>query len=509
MINYSLEPQTKKVDALVIPFFEDKKPDAIANQLDQVFEGLMNQVVKLEDFQGKKGESVLLYTQDEITPRVFLIGLGKEKSLTVRDWKQAVGTAVIALQGKKLEKISIVIPKQLIKSFDFNTKKLGYETVLAIEIANYSFDTYKQKDGHIKPFTDIMFAGDFDTTEKKSLQKGIEEGKQTSEGVILTRMLGNTPPSIMTPALIAKNAKDLAKVNNKIKVKVFEKADMEKMGMGCLLGVAKGSVLDPKFIVIEYNNTTKKTKPTVLVGKGVTFDTGGLSLKPGEFMTDMKFDMLGAATVLGIIKASANLELKNHIVGIIPSCENAVSGEAYRPDDILTAMNGRTIEVKNTDAEGRLILADALSYVAKHYKDAKEVIDFATLTGACIVALGNERSGLFSPEENIVNKLTISANNSGEQIWRLPIGSEYSEAIKSLVADVKNIGGVGGPRYAGASTAAAFLQYFTLDHESGEPAYPWAHIDLSSAYYNGAGHPWVRHGANGFGVQTLIEYIRS
>jgi len=509
MINYSLEPQAKKVDALVIPFFEDIKPDVIANQLNQVFEGLVNQVVELEDFQGKKGQSALLYTQVEFTPRVFLVGLGKEKSLTVRDWKQAIGTATIAMQEKKSESISIVIPKQLIKSFDFNIKKLGYETVLAIEIANYSFDTYKDKEAHVKPLKDVMFVGDFETTEKKLFQKGAEEGKQTAQGVNLARMLGNTPPSIMTPALIAKNAKEIAKENNKTKVTVFEKADMEKMGMGCLLGVAKGSVLDPKFIVIEYNNTTKKTKPTVLVGKGVTFDTGGLSLKPGEFMTDMKFDMLGAATVLGIMKAATNLGLKNHIVGIIPSCENAVSGEAYRPDDILTAMNGKTVEVKNTDAEGRLILADALSYVAKHYKDAKEVIDFATLTGACIVALGNERSGLFSPEENIVNKLTISAKNSGEQLWHLPIGSEYSEAVKSLTADIKNVGGVGGPRYAGASTAAAFLQYFTLDHKSGEAIYPWAHIDLSCSYYNGAGHPWIRHGANGFGVQTLIGYIRS
>lgn len=214
-------------------------------------------------------------------------------------------------------------------------------------------------------------------------------------------------------------------------------------------------------------------------------------------MNDMKFDMLGAATVLGIIKAASGLNLSVNLVGLIPACENMPSGSSYRPDDILTAYNGKTVEIIHTDAEGRLILADALAFASK-YKP-KEVIDFATLTGACLVALGNERSGLFGNDEKIIAKLEQSAGAVGEQLWHLPLGEEYSEAMKSEVADIKNLGGAGGAGFGGASTAAAFLQFFT--------DYPWAHIDLSSSYYGGKGKSWIRGGANGFGVETIVEYL--
>lgn len=274
---------------------------------------------------------------------------------------------------------------------------------------------------------------------------------------------------------------------------------MKKLGMGCLLAVASGSQEEPKFIIVEYLAGKKNAAPTVLVGKGITFDSGGLSLKPGDFMIDMKYDMLGGATVLGVLCAAAALKLKKNIIGLIPTCENMPSGSAYRPDDILTAMNGKTVLVENTDAEGRLILADALCYASK-YKP-KEVIDFATLTGACMVALGNERSGLFTQSEEIAEGLDESARHVGEQLWRLPLGEEYSEAVKAEVADLKNTGGVGHPRFAGASTAAAFLEYFT--------DYPWAHIDLASSYWGPKGKSYIRGGANGFGVQMMVEYLRN
>jgi leucyl aminopeptidase len=219
-------------------------------------------------------------------------------------------------------------------------------------------------------------------------------------------------------------------------------------------------------------------------------------------MRDMKFDMLGAATVLGVVKAAASLQLKKNIVGLLPACENMPGKEAYRPDDILTAMNGKTVLVENTDAEGRLILADALCYAARY--NPKEVIDFATLTGACMVAIGTERSGLFSQNEKIVEKLQASSETVGEQLWRLPLGEEYSEAMKCEVADIKNIG---GSRYGGASTAAAFLEFFTHDAKSGKPNYPWAHIDLSSCYLGSKGKPFMRGGATGFGVETMVEYL--
>jgi len=303
----------------------------------------------------------------------------------------------------------------------------------------------------------------------------------------------------MTPTLLAKEALKLSKENPKIKVKILSRPEMKKLNMGCLLGVSQGSVEEPKFIILEYYGAGKTKQPTVLAGKGITFDSGGLGIKPGNYMTDMKFDMLGAATVFGIIKAAAGLKLKKNIVGLVPSCENMPSGSSYRPDDILTAHNGKSVEIIHTDAEGRLILADALSYAVK-YKP-KEVIDFATLTGACMVALGSERSGVFGTSEKIINRLENKAKEVGEQLWHLPLGEEYSEAMKSEVADIKNLGGVNSqPGHGGASTAAAFLQFFT--------DYPWAHIDLSCSHYSGKGKPWIRGGANGFGVQTIIEYLK-
>ncbi|PIR77050.1 MAG: leucyl aminopeptidase [Candidatus Magasanikbacteria bacterium CG10_big_fil_rev_8_21_14_0_10_38_6] len=412
----------------------------------------------------------------------------------------------MALQGKKAAACSLLIPQVVVHSF--GVKKVATEIGIAMEMAQYSFDTFKEEAAKVSALMHVHIICSLDAKQKKVWEQGMEEGQHIASGVLFTRELGNTPPSVMTPALLAKKAVELAKGNSAFTTTVFDEAQMKKLGMGCLLGVAQGSVLEPKFIVMEYKGTEKKVKPTVLVGKGITFDTGGLSIKPGNYMTDMKFDMLGAGTVLGIMKAVMQLGLKKHIVGIVPTCENAVSGEAYRPDDILTAMNGKTVEVQNTDAEGRLILADALSYVVKEYAHAKEVIDFATLTGACVVALGNERSGLFSPDDGLAQKLYDHAQAVGEHLWRLPVGEEYSDAIKSLVADVKNVGGVGGDRYAGASTAAAFLQYFTKDHESGETPFPWAHIDLSCSYYSGKGQAWIRHGANGFGVQAIVDYLR-
>jgi len=351
--------------------------------------------------------------------------------------------------------------------------------------------------------------------QKKQVQNGIKEGQVVAGAVNMARHLGNINPSIMTPTLLAKEASALGNGKSGIVVHVLGKSDIKKLGMGCLLGVASGSLEEPKFIILEYNGIPrhardkqkKSEKPTVLVGKGITFDSGGLSLKPGNYMNDMKFDMLGAATVLGTIQAAAGLQLKKHIVGLIPTCENMPSGSSYRPDDILVAMNGKSVLVENTDAEGRLILADALSYATMKYTP-KEVIDFATLTGACLVAIGNERSGLFGTSDTLIKKLIASAETVGEQLWYLPIGEEFTEAMMCEVADIKNIGGVGNPRNGGASTAAAFLQFFT-QNETGETPYPWAHIDLSCSYYGGTGKAYIRGGANGFGVETMVAYLQS
>jgi len=506
MPKYAFAQGDETMDALLVPVFQDKNVETLVKDLNAIHGGLFEAVKDLKDFEGKPKQMSLLYTNDAATPRVFLIGLGKEKTLSVRLWKQVIGSGVIGAQGKKGTKVGIVLPQRVVKKF--GGKKLGQETAIAAETAQYAFDRHKsKKDSHVKSLKNVWFSGDLTSAQRSRVLDGVKRGSVIVESVNVVRELGNTPPTVMTPQYLSKEARALAKQFAKITTTVHGRADMKKFGMGCLLGVSSGSQHEPQFIVLNYKGGKVKEDPTVLIGKGITFDSGGLSLKPENYMKDMKFDMLGAATVLATVKAAAGLKLKKNIIGLIPTCENMPGGESYRPDDILTAMNGRSVLIENTDAEGRLILSDALSYAGIKLKP-KEVIDFATLTGACMVAVGTERSGLFSPEQKMIDKLSKAGEEVGEQLWHLPLGEEYSEAMKCEIADIKNLGGVGGSRgYGSASTAAAFLQFFTLDPKTDEPLYKWAHIDLSSSYYGGKGKPWIRGGANGFGVQMMIEYL--
>jgi leucyl aminopeptidase len=497
MSQYVLRQQIEQTDGLILPLCEGELSASGVGDFVGEYVDLVQAVSETNDFEEKKGQVSVLYTGEKKLPRVVLVGLGKQEEMSVRKWKQALGTAVLALQQKKARQISLVIPTHIIDLL--GQKKAAYETVLACELSQYCYDDHRAKDMRTVVINTVDILVRVKPAEKKEWEQGVAEALAVSAAVNMTRQLGNTPPSHMTPTALAKEARALQTIISKsLHVKILEKKDMEKLGMGCLLAVASGSTEAPKFIIVEYLGGKKKAAPTVLVGKGITFDSGGLSIKSGDFMVDMKYDMLGGATVLGILRAAAALKLKKNIIGLIPACENMPSGSAYRPDDILTAMNGKTVLVENTDAEGRLILADALCY-ASRYKP-KEVIDFATLTGACVVALGNERSGLFTQSDELADGLDEAARAAGEQLWRLPLGEEYTEAIKADVADLKNMGGVGGSRYAGASTAAAFLEYFTN--------YPWAHIDLSSSYWGPKGKSYIRGGANGFGVQMMVEYLK-
>lgn len=503
-MKFSFTKEVDKTACLVLPLFEDKGLDAFSKQIDKAHGGLLSALLDSKDFEGKRLQMSGVYTVDSNIPRIMVIGLGKQKELSLRGWKQAVGAAVTAMQGKKVQSFVMAMPTPVLKKL--KPKKAGYESVVAAELANYAYDAHRMEDAKVKPIKSLDFVGGFDAKTLRELKKGMEEGQIVAECTNLTRRLGNVPPSIMTPTLLSQEAKKAAKGVANMSVEVWSKAKIEKMGMGCFLGVAQGSVLEPKFIIMEYSGAAKSQKPTVFVGKGITFDSGGLSLKPDPYMNDMKFDMLGAATAIGSIVAAAKLKVKKNIVALIPTCENMPSGASYRPDDVLIAMNGQSVLIENTDAEGRLIMSDALCYA--HTYDPKEVIDFATLTGACVVALGNERSGLFSPVDSIVKKLLKSATVAGEYLWHLPLGEEYSEAMKCEIADISNTGkGVGGRRYGGASTAAAFLQYFTT-HPETKKTYPWAHIDLASSY-SGTKKPYLRSGANGFGVQTMVEYLRT
>lgn len=500
MTKYSISNELTKSDVLILPLFKDKGLDSFVKTIDKKFSGIISRATLQKDFEGKKMQTVWLFTNEKNTPRILLIGLGKEKELNIEIWKQVLGGAVAIAQNKKLTKLSLALSAGLKK---FGDKKAVSEAVVAAEVASYAYDDFKtDKEEKITHLQSLVFIGDFDNRQKTNLNKGLIEGQIIGSNVNFARHLGNIPPTIMTPALLAKEAVGIAKkYPKKVKAKILNRGEMQKLGMGCVLAVARGSKLEPKFIILEYFGAGKKQKSTVLVGKGVTYDSGGISLKPGDYLIDMKFDMLGAATVLAAFKTAVELGLKKNLVVLIPAVENMPGGDAFRPDDILIAMNGKTVEIKNTDAEGRLILADALCFADK-YKP-KEVIDAATLTGACMAALGGERSGIFSPEDNLAEKVYQAGQAVGEKLWRLPLGPEYSEAVKSQVADIKNTGGVGGERYGGASTGAAFLQFFT--------SYPWLHIDLASALFSttASGKPWIRPGANGFGVQTLVEYLKS
>lgn len=498
-MKYSFDSELASgADVLIVPMVADKKDKEVGDVLSPSLQELATAAERVKDFEGKSAQLCWLYTKDVELPRVLLVGLGSTKDLTMRRFKHALGAAVIASQGKKAERLALYLPSFVAEVF--SAKMSGRATAIAIETASYSYDTHKSDvEARVKPVKEVQVIHTLRSGDKQQLEKGFEEGAIIGDSISWARDLGNTPPTAMTPTLLANEAKKVAKLSPNLSAKILSKSEIEKLKMGCLLGVSRGSEEEPKFIIVEYWGAGKKHKPTVLVGKGITFDSGGISLKPWEMLIDMKFDMLGGATALGIVRSLALLGIKKNVVVLIPACENMPGGTAYRPDDILVAMNGKTVEIGNTDAEGRLVLADGLCY-AKRY-EPKEVIDLATLTGACMVALGNERSGVFTNEEVMAEKLLTSAETTGEQLWRLPLGEEFSEAIKSDVADIKNIGGVGRPMYGGASTGAAFLQFFA-------DGFNWAHIDLSCSHYGGKGKPWIRGGANGWGVETMVEYLR-
>lgn len=448
-----------------------------------------------EDFDAKFGKTQLLYTDPgNGAARVLLLGLGERKQFTLVRLQRAFGIATIAAQQKKLSVFGVMMHEAFFKKC--TPMVLGEHVARAILSAAYSFDSYKSnEDRHVTPIEAVTLL-QVPAIRRAALEKGLVSGTAIAKAITLVRTLGNTPPMTMTPTKLAEAAMDVAAEFPKtVRCEVFERSQMIEMGMGGLLGVAQGSIEPPKFIVLEYNNASKHAAPIVLVGKGITFDSGGISIKPADKMDEMKFDMLGGATVIGTLWAVAALQLRVHVVGLVPATENLPGGSAYRPGDILRTMSGKTIEVLNTDAEGRIILADALSYAAQ--LKPRMCVDLATLTGACVVALGTERAGLFSPDTKVANALLAAAEHTGDQVWRMPLGEEYSDAIVSEVADVKNTGG----RDGGASTAAAFLAEFV--------SYPWAHLDIAGTGWNMKPKPWLRAGATGHGVHLLVEFLRS
>ncbi|MDZ4746103.1 MAG: leucyl aminopeptidase [bacterium] len=479
-----------KADALVIFMQQDEKPFASAARKLGAEIPLLKPLFKAKDFVGKKSSTTLAYTGGAVgSARVILAGLGNASDITLETIRRAAASAAKRAGQSHANHIALELPT--IEGFE--VEAVAQAIAEGASLSQYKYDKFKTigdttANGLVKKFT--IFSTD------KTLGKQIEAGVSTAGsligGVVLARDLANAANNEVYPEVLGQRAADAGKKAG-FKVTILDKKKIESLRMGGLLGVNSGSVRPPVFIVMEYNGGPKNEAPIVLVGKGITFDTGGISIKPAAGMSDMKSDMHGAATVIGAMYSIASLGLKRNVVALVPSTENMPSGTAMVPGDILTFMNGKTAEIDNTDAEGRLILADALCY-ADRYKPLT-VIDVATLTGACVVALGTVTTGMMGTDANTMNRLRDSAKNTNEYVCELPLYEEYEELISSDYADIKNSGG----RYAGAITAGLFLKHFVT--------YPWVHLDIAGTGIAPKPTSYSPKGATGVGVRLLTDMV--
>src|SRR5690348_9162179 len=479
----ALSPETAKTGCVVLGVHAQKDLTPPARRVDQSAKGALR--AALDDLPSRTGATLLLRGLPGVAAeRVLLVSLGERKDYAEPAYRDAVRAAGAALRelGAKEAALFLVDGKVGERPLAWNVR----HAVLGLRDAFYRFDELKSQN---KPSASALARVILPLSANAALEAALEEANATADGVALARTLGNLPSNICTPAYLAEQAKKLAR-EFKLGVEVLERRDIEKLGMGAFLAVTSASHEPPKLIVLRYNGAAKSAKPVVLVGKGITFDTGGISLKPSAEMDEMKFDMCGAASVLGALRAAAELRLKLNVVGLVPTCENMPGGAATKPGDIVTSMSGQTIEILNTDAEGRLILADALSYAERFEPQA--VVDIATLTGACIIALGHVCSGLFANKDELANELQAAGAESWDRVWQLPLWDDYQEQLKSNFADFANIGG----RPAGSVTAACFLSKFTRK-------YDWAHLDI-------AGTAWKsgkEKGATGRPVPLLTTFL--
>ncbi|NRA41183.1 MAG: leucyl aminopeptidase [Pseudomonadales bacterium] len=483
-ISKSIKQWTKqKTDCFIIPILSSKRMPSFLQELDSIYQQQLSQLFSSGDLSLEEGKSYLLASPKLPAKRLLFIGVSN--NLDLKGLRSFVAKAYADSNATPSKQATILASELTSKSMEGT--KLLEEIACHWQTLNYRYDhtlSTKAKAANIKKLSVLH------TVNAKSAKAALQQGQALGEGINFARELGNLPASICTPSFLAKQAQALAKQSAQLSYKSLSEAQMQKLGMGSLLSVTAGTEEPAKCIILEYKGLNTNAKPHVLVGKGVTFDSGGISLKPGSAMDEMKYDMCGAASVLGTMKALVNAESKVNVVGIIGAVENMPSGKATKPGDVVTSMSGQTIEVLNTDAEGRLVLCDLLTYVEK-YKP-KSVIDIATLTGACIVALGKHASGLFCNDATLEQKLVAAGQARLDRVWPMPLWPEYDAQLKSNFADMANIG---GPQ-AGSVTAACFLARFTK-------AYKWAHIDI-------AGPAWVQganKGATGRPVGLLFDYL--
>jgi leucyl aminopeptidase len=481
--------ETAKADCVAVGIYADGELTPAARRIDLATKGALRAAIRSGDATGKRGTALLLRALSGVTaPRVLLVGLGKRAEFGAKAFGEAVRTAVKGA-GTGTRELAIAATEWVVRAGDGARDSAWYARQLAIAAREAVFRSDELKSSKEDDTTGPAHVQLLIDVRNTACERGLHEGVAIANGMALAKRLGNLPPNVCTPTFLGEEARKLARAF-KLGVEVFDRRQIEKLGMGAFMAVARGSAEPPRLIVLKYNGAGKSA-PIALVGKGITFDSGGISLKPGANMDEMKFDMCGAAAVLGAIRAAAEMKLRINVVGVIAACENLPSGTATKPGDIVTSLSGQTIEVLNTDAEGRLILCDALTYVER-FKPAA-VIDIATLTGACVVALGDVNTGLFATDDELATELLQASRTAVDPAWRMPVEDDYQDQLKSNFADMANIG---APGKAGAVIAACFLARFTK-------AYKWAHLDIAgTAWRSGASK-----GATGRPVPLLAQFL--
>ncbi len=477
----------QKTACLIVGVHAGRRLGPAAEALDKATRGLLSRLVKRGDVTGALNETLMLpEAPGTAAERILLIGCGKPDGIKPADYLGLVQKAARTVTEAGLKNAVSCLSEVPVRDRDAGWKIR--QACLAFGAGAYRFERMKSKPSRRAHFARLgVLVGLDDSIEA---QLAVNTAKGMLAGLSLMKDLANLPGNHCPPAHLADTARELGKTHKSLKVTVLERADMQKLGMGALLAVAQGSAQPPKLVTLEYRGCPDESRPIVLVGKGVTFDTGGISIKPGAGMDEMKFDMTGAASVLGVMKAVAELALPINVVGVVPTVENMPDGHAIKPGDIVTSLSGQTIEILNTDAEGRLILCDALTYAERFEPDV--VIDIATLTGACVVALGSHASGLLSNHDALADELLAAGEQCGDRAWRLPLWDDYQKQLDSNFADMANVGG----REAGTITAACFLARYTKD-------YRWAHLDI-------AGTAWTSgkaKGSTGRPLPLLMEFI--
>ncbi len=481
-------------NAVIVGVYEGVKSlDEDLAHIDHELGGIISEMIGGDAFKGKEGETLLIHTLGKIpAKKVLLSGLGKEEDFEEDTIRRVIGTAVKQLEKSKTDTAAIM-PVGLDKNI--SSEAVGRCIVEGAILASYKFNKYKTDKENSAGNLKEIYIVSTDDSATKNINNGIKVGKALADGTVMARDLINEPSNVLTPEAMADKAVEIANKHG-LEVEILEREDMQKLGMGSFLSVTQGSDKAPKLITIKYFGGKKDDEVLGLVGKGLTFDSGGISIKPSAKMDEMKGDMGGAAAVLGAMDVIGTLKPEVNVVAVVGTCENMPSGKAYKPGDILTSMDGKTIEVLNTDAEGRLVLVDCITYTLK--QGVTKLVDLATLTGACVIALGSTTTALISNNDEFVEEVKSAAKHSGEKVWQLPSYPEYKKQIKSDIADLKNAGG----REAGTITAGLFLGEFAGDC-------PWVHMDIAGTSMIGNDREYMPKGGTGVGVRTLYHLIKS